>query len=69
MPRNYLEQCPCGSGEFSQAVYDNHGIFVDFMCDVCREKKMAKYDPVIFNDYDAYEEKVAMNGERFEEDY
>jgi len=67
--RNYLDECPCGSGEFSQATFDNHGIFVFYSCSKCDEEKREKYDPIIFNDYDAYDQKVWESGERFEEDY
>lgn len=47
-------------------VYDNHNIFVFFSCDNCDEEQRTKYDPVIFNDYGAYERKVQESGERFE---
>jgi len=65
----YLEKCPCGSGEGADAVFDCMGIFVDYMCSRCREKKMSKYDPIIFEDPDAYRQKVAECGERFDEEY
>ena len=53
---------------FKQAtpVIDNHGIFVFYSCDDCDKEQRDKYDPIIFNDYDAYEEKVYGYGERFE---
>ena len=55
-------------GYFKPAVpvVDNHGIFVFYSCDDCDKEQRDKYDPIIFNDYDAYEEKVYGYGERFE---
>jgi len=47
--------------------YDNHGIFVFFACVKCYEEQKAKYDPIIFDDYNAYERKVADYGERFDD--
>ena len=35
-------------------VMDNHGIFVFYSCDDCDKEQRDKYDPIIFNDYDAY---------------
>jgi hypothetical protein len=67
--RHWLDKCPCGSDEGGQAVFDNHGIFVFYSCSKCDKKQREKYDPIIFDDYDAYEEKVAAHGERFEDDY
>ena len=64
----WLDECPCGSGEGANAVFDNHNCFVFYSCSHCDEEKRSKYDPIIFNDYDAYERKVLDNGERFEED-
>jgi len=69
MSRDYLEECPCGSGKFAQAVYDNHNIFVFFSCEDCDEEKRSKYNPAIFNDYDEYEENAFWSGERIDEDY
>ena len=47
-------------------VYDNHGIFVFYACEDCEAEQRKKYDPVIFNDYEAYEEKARAYGERIE---
>ena len=47
-------------------VYDNHGIFVFYACEACEAEQRKKYDPVIFNDYQAYEEKAMAYGEKFE---
>jgi len=64
--KNYLDNCPCGSGECAFATYDNHNIFVFYSCDACDENQRLGYDPVIFNDYEAYEEKVIQSGESFQ---
>ena len=51
-------------------VMDNHGIFVFYSCDDCDKEQRENYDPIIFNDYDAYTEKAQGYGETFEpEDY
>ena len=47
-------------------VYDNHSIFVFYACEACEAEQRKKYDPVIFNDYIAYEEKAMAYGEKFE---
>ncbi len=49
-------------------VYDNHNIYVFHACEKCEKKQKEKYDPVIFNDYSGYEEKVKESGERFDEE-
>ena len=45
---------------------DNHGIFVFYSCEDCDKEQRSEYDPIIFNDYDAYTEKAHGYGERFE---
>ena len=52
--------------EPATAVHDNHGIFVFYSCNNCDAEQRAKYDPIIFNDYTAYEEKAAAYGETIE---
>ena len=47
-------------------IHDNHNIFVFYACEDCEKKQKEKYDPIIFNDYTAYEQKVQESGERFE---
>jgi len=47
-------------------VYDNHRLFVFYACNKCEKEQRSKYDPVIFNDYKAYEQKVLENGESFD---
>lgn len=48
--KDYLEKCPCGSGQGAEAVYDARNIFVTFACDKCREERLSKYRPEIFTD-------------------
>jgi len=48
MPR----ECPCGSGEFPEAEYDAQGIFLCYVCDVCRKDKLSRYRPEILTGYD-----------------
>jgi len=47
---SYLQECPCGSGEYPEAIYDARGIFVSYVCDKCRKEKLSKYRPEIFTD-------------------
>jgi hypothetical protein len=46
----YVRECPCGSDEWPEAVYDGGGIFVLYVCSECREEKLSKYHPDIFTD-------------------
>ncbi len=50
-----LQKCPCGSGEFPQALSDGHGIFLCYVCDQCKAKKMAGYRPDIMSQYECDE--------------
>lgn len=50
MTRNYLEQCPCGSGLEAQLEYDARGIELGYMCEKCRKEKLAKFRPDVLSD-------------------
>ena len=43
-----LQQCPCGSGKFPEALYDGHNIFMCYVCDDCKAEKVAGFRPDIF---------------------
>lgn len=43
-----LRECPCGSGDWPEAVHDARGIFVSYVCDKCRRDKLKSYRPEIF---------------------
>lgn len=45
-----MTTCTCGSGLPRRSLLDARGIFCDFVCDVCEERKRAKYRPDIFTD-------------------
>ena len=47
-----MRECNCGSGLPREEVYDARGIFVTFVCDKCREKKLSGFRPEIFTDGD-----------------
>ena len=47
-----IRECPCGSGEFPEAEYDARGIFLCYVCDLCRKDKLARYRPEILTGYD-----------------
>ena len=46
----HLKECPCGSGNFPEKVHDARGIFVSYVCTLCRSAVMSKYRPEIFTD-------------------
>ena len=50
MPRSYLPECNCGSGNPAFPVIDARGIFVAYCCDDCRRLRLAPYRPDIFTD-------------------
>jgi hypothetical protein len=43
--RNYLGECPCGSGKEAEAQFDARDIFLNYTCSVCHKEKMSKYRP------------------------
>lgn len=45
-----MKTCNCGSGLASDNVYDAKGIYVARVCDKCRQEKLSKYRPEIFQD-------------------
>jgi len=55
-----LRECPCGSGEWPNAVHDARGIFVAYVCEQCKKEKLKGYRPEIFTDsnYDTYDDVV-----------
>jgi hypothetical protein len=48
-------KCPCGSGQWPEALYDGYGIFLTYACDKCRKRKLASYRPDIMERYDCDE--------------
>lgn len=58
--------CSCGSGLPREAVYDARNIFVAYVCDECRKKRLAGYRPEIFDD-PRYEADEDIDGEDDEE--
>jgi hypothetical protein len=56
-----LQQCPCGSGEFPEALKDGYGIFLCYACPKCKRGKLAGFRPDIMTRYDT--------DEQIEEDY
>ena len=49
--------CNCGSGEYREEVCDARGIFVAYVCDQCRDERLAGFRSEIFVDphYEASE--------------
>jgi len=48
--RQTIEHCPCGSDEIGEAEFDARGIFLDYLCNHCRDKKLRKYRPEVLTD-------------------
>jgi len=44
-------ECPCGSGLYSEWEYDAQGIELCRCCDVCRKEKLSKFRPEILSGY------------------
>lgn len=45
-----LQQCDCGSGQYPEAEYDARGIFLCYVCDKCRARKLGSYRPEVLTD-------------------
>jgi len=53
--------CACGSGQDREAVYDGYGIFLTYVCDKCRKRKLAGFRLDIFERY-ACDEPIEPEG-------
>lgn len=42
--------CSCGSGLPREAVYDARNIFVAYVCDECRDRRLSGFRTEIFDD-------------------
>lgn len=58
-----MKPCNCGSGQPRRELLDARGIFCAFICDRCKNAKMAEYRPDIFMDANYWHD------EPIEEDY
>jgi cytochrome c551/c552 len=56
-----LQECPCGSGEYPDALQDGYGIFLCYACSKCQRKKVGGYRKDIFTRY--------ATDEQIEDDY
>jgi hypothetical protein len=45
-----LQNCPCGSGLERYAEKDARGIFLCYVCDICRYEKLKQYRPDVLTD-------------------
>ena len=52
-----MQECPCGSGEWTEAVHDARGIFIAYVCSVCRVEKLRGYRPEIFTDHNYWHDE------------
>ena len=43
-------QCPCGSGEYCEPLYDARGIFCSYVCDECEDHAKKEFKPSVFTD-------------------
>ena len=51
------KKCHCGSDDYREAIYDARGIFVTFVCDSCRRRKLSSYRPDIFTHSDYWHDE------------
>lgn len=63
MPR--LRECPCGSGEFPDALHDARGIFCAYVCSKCEATKRAKFRPEIFSDSQYATDEPVEDGDSY----
>jgi hypothetical protein len=58
MPRDWIPQCPCDSGEEGNLEYDARGIPLGYMCSKCRTEKLSHYRKDVLEDpnYDCDED-------------
>ena len=42
-----LKLCRCGSGHFQFPVRDARGIFIDYVCQRCKDDKLSAFNPEI----------------------
>ena len=47
--------CDCGSGELCYALHDGYNIFLCYVCDTCKDKKLSRYRPDIMEQYECDE--------------
>jgi len=45
------DPCDCGSGEPRYGKCDAQGIFLCYVCSVCRDEKLSRYRPEILSGY------------------
>jgi hypothetical protein len=50
-----LQQCPCGSGHYPEALHDGHGIFLTYACVKCKRAKLSRFRPDIMTRYECDE--------------
>lgn len=48
--KQYLKQCPCGSGKEANLECDARGIPLGYMCDACSKEKLSKFRPDVLTD-------------------
>lgn len=45
-----MRLCPCGSGKPREEARDARGIFLTFVCDACRKRKLAGFRADVLTD-------------------
>jgi hypothetical protein len=46
-----LKECPCGSGQWPEAVYDGRGIFLCYACSKCKKERLSGFRFEILKPY------------------
>jgi hypothetical protein len=55
MDEKHKDECQCGSGRSSFAIYDGYGIFLGRVCEECEHELVKKFRKDIFENYDCDE--------------
>jgi hypothetical protein len=53
----HLQPCPCGSGKERHAEFDARGIFLCYVCDKCKKKRLSHYRPDVLTDPDYWHDE------------
>lgn len=50
--RHYPRECSCGSGKYSDEIYDARGIYITSACEDCERDRLKGYRPEVLTDPD-----------------
>ena len=55
-----VTECPCGSKEYPDSLYDARGIFCCYYCSKCEKEQKGKYRVEVLEDsnYDSFDDRI-----------